>query len=126
MDGIWDVYFEDKPVGTCRVWREGLYYRFNCRCDRVTEEICRLLLQCGEKTVDLGVLIPVGSGFGLDRKLSARNMPAGEPQFSVKVLHRQSDGRFIPVRESDSFAFLSALEKARFGKQNGEVGVFLG
>jgi hypothetical protein len=91
----------------------------------VTETIVRLLLQCGDTTVDLGILIPVDSQFGLEKKLAVRNMPAGEPRFSIKVLSEQSNERFIPVCEDGKFDDLSNLENARFGKQAGIVGVFL-
>ena len=125
MEGNWSVYFENKVVGTCRIWKEGLYYRFHCRCDKVTETVVRLLLQCGDTTVDLGILIPVDSQFGLEKKLAVRNVPAGEPRFSIKVLSEQSNERFIPVREDGKFDALSNLENGRFGKQAGIVGVFL-
>ncbi len=125
MDGTWSVYFEDRSVGTCRIGREGLYYRFSCRCNRVRDGICRLLLKCGDRTVDLGILIPVDGGYGLDKKLPMRHMPEGEPRFIVKLQLEQADRRFVPVQEGEKCAFLTGLTDARFGKQDGEVGVFL-
>ena len=125
MEGTWNVYFEDRPVGNCMTHREGLYIRFVCRCARISDSICRLLLRCGNGNVDLGVLIPVEGGYGLDRKLPVRNIPEGEPRFCVKLQGEQSAKRFIQVRDGEKFVFLSGLADARFGKQDGKTGVFL-
>lgn len=125
MDGTWNVYFEERTVGACRLWREGLYIRISCRCERVGEGICRLELRCGEETVDLGVLVPIGGGFGLDRKLPAKSIPLGEPKFCLKTQGRQVKEKFIPIREGEAFPCLSKLTDALFGEREGQVGVFL-
>ena len=125
MDGTWNVYFEDMPVGTCRIGREGLYYRFCCRCDKVPDGICRLVMQCGEKTVELGVLVPMSGGFGLDRKLPVKCVPTGELRFWVQTPVREVNRHFVQVRDGECFSELSRLTGAKFGKLNGEAGVFL-
>ena len=125
MDGTWNVYVEERTVGACRLWREGLYICISCRCERAGEGICRLELRCGEETVDLGVLVPTDGGFGLDRKLSARSIPSGELRFYLKIPGRQVKEKFIPVREGEAFPCLSKLTDARFGEREGQVGVFL-
>ena len=125
MDGTWNVNFEGRIVGTCRIWREGLYARFSCRCNRVAEDICRLFLCCGEVTVDLGILVPVENGFGLDRRLPLRSLPdESYPEFCIRLPERPLVGKFIPVKEGEAFCALSRLADARFGKKDAAVGVF--
>ena len=124
MEGTWNVFFGDKPVGICHIWREGLYCHVSCRCGKVTEGICRLILDCGDQSRDLGILVPVEGGFGLDRKLPAKQLPPGEPRFSVKQPGHRT-GHFIPVREEEPFGQLSRLREARFAWQDGQVGVIL-
>ena len=125
MDGTWNVYFENRAVGTCTLRREGLYIRIVCSCDRVVNGICRLMMQCSDGSADLGILIPVDSGLGLDRKLSSKALPQGEPRFTVRIPDKQSKEIFVPVKDGESFACLAGLAEARFGKQGGETGVFI-
>lgn len=125
MDGTWNVYFEDRAVGTCTLRREGLYIRIVCSCDRVVNGICRLMMQCSDGSADLGILIPVDSGLGLDRKLSSKALPQGEPRFTVRITDKQRIEIFVPVKDGESFDCLAGLAAARFGKQGGEAGVFI-
>ena len=125
MDGTWNVYFENRTVGTCTLRREGLYIRIVCSCDRVVNGICRLMMQCSDGSADLGILIPVGNGLGLDRKLSSKALPKREPRFTVRISDKQSKEIFVPVKDGESFACLAGLAESRFGKQGEEAGVFI-
>ena len=123
MEGNWNVFFEDRPVGACRLWREGLYYCVSCRCDNITKSICRLILKCGEKTVDLGVLVPAGGGFGLEKRIPVKNVPVGRPEFIIRSSEQHDT--FIRVIPGEPFAYLARLGEARFVRRNGDVGVVL-
>ena len=125
MEGTWNVYLQDKVVGTCRMWREGLYCRVSCRCAGVGEDICRLVLENGEGVLDLGILVPVEGGFGLDRKLPARQLPPGDPRFFVRQSGHQRAEHFIPVRPDEPFEYLSRLTEARFAWRDGQAGIIL-
>ena len=125
MDGTWNVYFENRAVGSCTLRREGLYIRIVCSCDRVVNGICRLMMQSSDGSADLGILIPVDSGLGLDRKLSSKALPQGEPRFTVRIVDKQRKEIFVSVKDGESFACLASLAEARFGKQGGEAGVFI-
>ena len=124
MDGTWNVYYEDRPVGSCCLYQEGLYIRFVCRCDRCSDAISRLVLRCGGETRDLGILVPVDGGLGLDRKLPSKTVPEGELKFSILIPERHSQGTFVPVKAGEKCLCLSRLAEARFAKQNGEAGLY--
>lgn len=125
MEGIWNIYLDEKVVGTCRIWREGLYSHISCRCAKAAEGICRLVMECGDVAMDLGILVPVEGGFGLERKFPAKKLPEGQPRFFVTGPGRQKDEAFLPVREGEVFLQLSRLRDARFARRGGEVGVIL-
>lgn len=125
MDGTWTVYWEDKPVGTCRMEQQGLYCRIRCRCSRISDEIWRLLFCGNGETLDLGILVPVDGGFGLDRKLPLKNLPSGEPAFLISRQQHMEDGKFIPVHSDKPFEYLSKIANMRFCRRNGEAGVLL-
>ena len=44
MEGIYDVMLADETVGTVEVTKQGLYYRFDCRCRLSGTVICRISL----------------------------------------------------------------------------------
>lgn len=125
MTGKWNVEWNGRKVGTCTVEQQGLYRRFVCRCGKTAQGICRLVMKCGDYTLDLGILVPVDGGFGLEKRIPVKNLPAGEPEFMVAP---QDCGRlpeFIPVRIGEPFAYLDRLREARFALRNGEPGILL-
>ena len=49
------VYFGKEQVGKVQVQRQGLYYRFTCRCRISGDVMCRLWVSSGEKRENLGL-----------------------------------------------------------------------
>ena len=75
--------------------------------------------------MDLGILVPVENGFGLDRRLPLRSLPdESYPEFCIRLPERPLVGKFIPIKEGEAFCALSRLADARFGKKDAAVGVF--
>ena len=125
MDGTWNVYFGDKPIGTCRLVRQGLYWQVSCRCAASIDGICRLRLQCGDEAADLGVLVPMNGAFGLDRTIPVKNLPQGQPRFAVIPQDPRPEEEFIPVGEGEEFPYLSRLPEARFARRGSRTGIVL-
>lgn len=124
LEGTWNVYDGDRAVGTCSLSRQGLYCRILCRCSFSADGICRLKLKCGRDTLDIGILVPTDGGFGLDKRVAAKSLPDGKPEFYIQTA-RERNGKFVPVRPEEAFSFLSRLSEAKFGRRGGEVGVLL-
>lgn len=125
MEGTWDVYFENEVVGTCSLERKGLYYHIVCRCANVATGICRLTVQCGDQSLDLGVLIPEKGLLCLNRSIASKIFPKGQPMFYIWSEKWRDTHNFIPVGEGEVFFYLSQLEKVRFANRGGQVGVIL-
>ena len=119
------VYIGKKAVGKVQVMRQGLYYRFICRCRIEDEGVKRLWVSCGDKRESLGVLIPMGDGFGLDTKLPVKRLGEGEMVFSVGQKIEKPEGRFVPISPEEPFAYIERLKDAFLVKKNGQVGVLL-
>ena len=124
MEGTWNVLYHDRPVGTCTLERQGLYWRIICRCRTGIDGICRLILNCGRDDVDLGVLVPLNGSFGLEKRIPVKRLPEGEPHLYLRSDADSSDV-FVPVRSGESFGYLSRLEGSRYTRRNGEAGVLL-
>lgn len=123
MDGEYDILMGKEVVGTATVERQGLYYRFCCSCQISGAVICRVMVSCNGHHENLGVLVPMGDGFGLTTRLSVKKLDKGPFQFRAMPKHQKSEGKFIPVYPEEPFAYLTRLQNAFLEVQNGQVGI---
>lgn len=125
MEGDYAVYFGNQQTGKVQVQRQGLYYRFFCRCSLSGGVVCRLNMVCGGKQENLGVVVPVGEGFGLDTRIPAKRLGEGEPEFFLVPRHDRGDGTFVPLRPEEPFAYIRRLKEAYLACHEGQLGVML-
>lgn len=78
-----EVTVGSRSVGRVQVRRQGLYYVFHCRCALSGETPWRLEAACGEKKEDLGVLVPMDGGFGLDTRRPVKTLGEGKLRFTL-------------------------------------------
>lgn len=118
-----DIFRGSEKIGKAEVRREGLYYRFRCCCKLTGEVIYRLTVACGEKTENLGILIPAGDVFRLERKLPASRFSADA--FVIRAVPANPDrgGKFTPIYPEEPFRYIAKLNTARMAYSNGQVGV---
>lgn len=125
MEGNYSVLFGGQSAGKVRVFRQGLYYRFWCRCQLSGEVVCRLYVRCGGKEERLGILVPTGDGFGLDTRVPVKRIGEGKPEFFLRPVHDGPGGTFVPLSPEEPFAYLSRLKDAYLEKREGKTGVLL-
>lgn len=125
MDGSYDVVFGGQAVGKVQVKREGLYYRFLCRCSLTGDVVCRLVAVYGDRQESLGILVPRDGGFTLETRLAAKNLGQGIPEFRVVPNRTVLRGRFVPICPEEPFAYLARLKDAYLARQNGQVGAVI-
>lgn len=125
MDGNYDIFRGGEKIGKAQIKREGLYYRFRCCCAITGEVIYRLTATCGEKTENLGILIPDGDAFRLEKKLPVSRFPKGE--ILIRAVPGNSDriGLFAPVKPDEPFDYIAQLESARMERCGDEIGVVI-
>ncbi len=116
-----DVFWGEKPIGRAQVQQQGLYYVFTCRCQLSGETVWHLLASCGEKQIDLGVLVPMDGGFGLTTRRPSKLLGEGKIQFAVKPKHDKKM-HFSPIYPEEPFAYLQRLKDAFLEERNGQVG----
>lgn len=126
MDGEFDILMGKEVIGKATVEQQGLYYRFSCRCNISGAVMCRITVSCNGHHENLGVLIPMGNGFGLNTKLAVKKLGKGPFQFRALPKHQKSEGEFIPVYPDEPFAYLTRLQNAFLEIRNGQVGVIIG
>lgn len=125
MDGCYEVFFGGNAVGKVQVIRQGLYYRFICRCRLELEGVYRLSVLCGSSQMNLGVVVPEGDGFGLDKLIPRKHLEDGKPEFFLAPRHDSVSGRFVPISPEEPFYYIAKLKDAFLAQQNGQVGVLL-
>ena len=100
MEGVFDITLGGRPVGQAAVFREGLYLYFDCRCCLSGETVCRIRVRCGEKEADLGIPVPEGRDFVLRKKLPAKKLGDGVPEFWVAPKKVTLPENWVPLRRA--------------------------
>ncbi len=125
MQGSYGVYFGSQQMGKVQVLRQGLYYRFICRCQLSGDVVCRLHVACGDKRESLGVVVPMDGGFGLDTKLPVKRLGEGEMSFLLIPKHELGTANFYPVYPEEPFSYIDRLKNGYLVRKNGQAGILL-
>ena len=123
MEGNYQVCFGKRVVGSVTVFRQGLYYRFVCRCRLTGNVICRLRVQCGSSQQDLGIPVPVGDEFMLDTKLPSKRFEKGIAEFSLVPKNAAISGMLIPIYPEEPFAYIEKLKYSFLVKSGNQFSI---
>lgn len=123
MVGEYEVFFGNQQAGKVQVTRQGLYYRFVCRCKLTGDVVCRLYVSRGGQQENLGVVVPTGDGFGLDTRLPVKRFREGEPSFSLIPKHEMASGQFVPIVPEEPFTYIERLKTSFLVRKYGQLGI---
>jgi len=123
LNGSYAVQFGNRTVGNVTVRRQGLYYRFCCSCQLSGDVLCRLLVSCGNAQQDLGILVPMEEGFGLDTKIPVKRLGEGRPEFTLLPKQSAISTLFVPVYPEEPFAYIAKLKDAFLSKNENQIGI---
>lgn len=98
---------------------------FTCRCRNVGDGIYRVLLVCGQLRENLGVLMPQNGGFLLDKKIPAKRLGQGIPEFRLTAHQEQASRIFVPVYPDEPFSYIHKLEDAFLEQRDGKQGIMI-
>ena len=153
MAETYDIVYEGKPVGTAQVEKQGLYCTFSCRCRLPEEGFYRIHAVYADKREDLGICVPLGADFGMDKKISIKRLGEGKPSFELLPKDWQPEpvvqepesqieemptveepiveteepigAMFVPVTEEEPFPYLEQLEHAVLEVREEEAGILI-
>lgn len=113
------VNFNGKQVGQVKLTRQGLYYHLICQCAVSGDTMYRLEASGGTRKTDLGILVPMGQGFGMETRFPVSRLGEGELSF---CLHGDAlEKRIcIPIKPEEPFAYISRLKDAFLVIQDGQ------
>ena len=121
MVGTYEIMLGSSPVGQVTVERQGLYYRFSCRCD--LKGMYRLMASCNGKQEDLGTLIPKDGAFGLEKRVPVKRLGEGKPEFLLMGKDCARRENFVPVYPEEPFSYMSRLKDAYLARREGQLGI---
>lgn len=118
------VVLGNENVGKIQLVKEGLYYKICCRCRLKNNSMYRLLGIVGNHRENLGILIPVDGGFGLDCRIPVKHLGEGTMEFRIQPKHDSMvSGKFVPIRAEEPFAYLQQLKESFLVYQDGQKGI---
>ncbi len=123
MEQSYPVYFGTRPAGKVQVLRQGLYYRFICRCKLSGDVVCRLVATCDDQRESIGVVVPMDGGFGLDTKVPVKHLGEGELKFFLLPKHEITQGMFVPIIPEEPFAYIERLKEGFLVRKGEQVGI---
>lgn len=115
-----EVYLGSTPAGKVQVVRQGLYYVIHCRCALSGGRMYRLFVNCGTGEKDLGIVVPMDGGFGLDTRIPVKRLGEGTMEFRLIPKQEPRKETVLPIRPGEPFPGLSQLERARLAYRDGE------
>ena len=125
MGNSYAVTFRGKHAGKVQVRRQGLYYHFSCRCRLNGDGIYRLVVTCGSKRENLGILIPEDGDFALETKQPVKRIGEGTMDFLLIPKREERAQSFVPIAPEEPFAYISRLKHSFLCVRNGQTGVLI-
>lgn len=116
------IMMNGKNVGTATVEKEGLYYRFSCKCVFDDADVHNLWVLWKDGSRRLGVLVPEGRYACLNTKVPVKYIP--DTQLAFQIDYCQTE-HFHPVNPEVPFAHMGQLLKARFTIIDGKPGLMI-
>lgn len=120
---MYDIFADTQVVGQAEVIKEGLYYRFSCKCMLPNEGVHRILVSDGDNTRDLGICVPTGEWFCLVTRVPIKYLPGKKLEFSLVPRERQIV--VVPVATNESFNELDKLESAYLQESDGKMEIVI-
>lgn len=119
------MFFGNRQSGRVQVQQQGLYYRFTCRCQLTGDVVCRLWVSCGGKRENLGIVVPMDGGFGLETRIPMKRIGEGEPTFQLIPKHEKAPGQFVPIIPEEPFSYIERLKTSFLVKKYGQLGILI-
>lgn len=106
---LYDIMMDTKVVGQAEVIKEGLYYRFTCKCTPPNDAVHRILVNDGVHTRDLGICVPTGEWFCLVCRVPVKYLTGEKLVFTLAPNEKRTA---VPVETDTPFPALDKLETA--------------
>lgn len=121
----YSIQFAGETIGCADVERQGLYYRISCRCRLSGEVPVRIHLMHRHGETDLGLCVPMESGFGIDTRIPVKRAGEEITGFYAVASAGSSAAFFVPVSPDEPFQYISRLKDCFLSRRGDRIGVVL-
>ena len=123
MEEYYEVSDGNAVVGKVQLIHEGLYYRIICRCQLSGDLVRRLYAVTESRRENIGVLVPEGDGFVLERRIPTKKLSGSNLQFHLSSGGSKLEGKVVPVCPEEPFLYMDRLKNAFLESENGKVNI---
>lgn len=120
---MYDILMNTQVVGQAEVMKEGLYYRFSCKCTPPDDTAHKIIVSDGNNTKDLGICVPTGEWFCLVSRVPIKYLPGENLQFTLVPKNKQET--IIPVATNEPFFGLDKLDSAHLQESEGNTEIVI-
>lgn len=120
---LYDIYAGTQIVGQAEVIKEGLYYRFSCKCTPPNEGVYRIMVSDGDNTKDLGICVPTGEWFCLVSRVPMKYLSGERLEFALVPKDKQEIA--VPVATGEPFADLDKLDSAHLQQSHEKTEIII-
>ena len=120
---MYDIYAGTQIVGQAEVIKEGLYYRFTCKCTPPDEGVYRIMVSGGDNTKDLGICVPAGEWFCLVSRVPMKYLSGGRLEFTLVPKDKQEI--VASVATGEPFADLDKLDSAHLQQSDEKTEIII-
>lgn len=122
---MYPILYNNMPVGFAEIAKEGLYYRFSCKCKLPGSAVYRVIVSNENAIRNLGVCVPDKEGFVLKTRVPKKYFTGKNFLFSIDCKTEEKQEKAIPVFTGMAFAYLDQLEAAQLKIVNGQPSVVI-
>lgn len=115
----YDVMLNSSPVGTVRITPEGLFLRFQCWCHLPDKQIYRLQVCNNNRTIDLGICVPEGDSYYVDKRVRKQDVADRKMTFSLQAQTNKSDQNDHLIDPQKPFHYIRNLPDSRLAIRDG-------
>lgn len=119
----YNIFHNGCVVGTVDFEPVGLYVRIKAVCYPPETRIYRLILLCGFKSMDLGICVPEGDGFQVNKRILLKEIEGESLQFIIEEKDKSTHVRFIPLDTEKPLNCLDSLLKCRYVIRDSSCGL---
>ena len=102
----------NEVAGYVSVQYNGLYCHISCSCRLTGAVLYRLIAVIDAETVNIGICVPKGNYFCVEKRLPAKMLRGKSVSFRLVPKHQDLENRFIPIRADEPFAYITRLENS--------------
>ena len=121
----YNVFFEEKAVGTAHISEDGLYIRIAATCSGIPEDFYHLYINAGPKRFDLGVCLYKNGKYIWNKKIPQKGIIIGDANFLLQASQVLDESEFISIDPNVPFPYFTKIKLCTYIDRLGQKGIYI-